>query len=188
MLMADTFAIFFVVLGFLLALPALWLLALGLWPKLVSDATTRCSQGLIRLFLIGLLPTFFAVVLIVIFKRIPGGLGNILAIATACFYLLFAQAGVAGLATCVGRRLESSTDQKGLWRATLRGAIVLELPFLLPVLGWFILFPVATIVGVGASFRFFLSRLFSVTRRRSDETDLADLPEFKNARPVGASQ
>ncbi|MBP9094791.1 hypothetical protein KBI23_27475, partial [bacterium] len=65
MLMADTLAIFLVVLGFLLALPGLWLLCSGLWPTAVSRTTLDCNSGLLFPFLVGIpisLVAFFATV------------------------------------------------------------------------------------------------------------------------------
>lgn len=54
MLMADTMAIFFVFLGFLLAFPGLWLLCRGLWPQTVANAAAVCQRGLIKPFFAGL--------------------------------------------------------------------------------------------------------------------------------------
>jgi hypothetical protein len=76
-----------------------------------------------------------------------------------CLYQLQANIGVAGLATTIGRRLPSPTDQLSPWRATLRGGIALELTYLLPFLGWFIVLPAATIIGTGAFNAGLLSRL-----------------------------
>src|SRR6266542_674561 len=45
MLMADTMAIFFVILGLLLALPGLWVLCRGLWPRAVAKAAELCGGG-----------------------------------------------------------------------------------------------------------------------------------------------
>ena len=54
MLMADTMAIFFVILGLLLAFPGLWVLCRGLWPRAVAKAAAVCGKGLIKPFLAGL--------------------------------------------------------------------------------------------------------------------------------------
>jgi hypothetical protein len=151
MLMADTLAIFFVILGLMLAFPGLWLLCRGLWPRLVEDATARCHQGLLKLFLTGLPLTVLMVLGAVVLSKIPGPLGKILAATAVCLYLVFAHIGVAGLATCIGQRLASSADSAQPWRATLRGGIILELPYLLPILGWFGLLPISIIIGCGAA-------------------------------------
>jgi uncharacterized membrane protein len=151
MLMADTMAVFFSVLGVMLAFVGLWLLARGLWPRSVEAACDRFERGLVIPFLAGLVPTAIALVMAAVLANAAGKLGGLLAISLVCTYVTFASVGVAGLATRVGLRLGSSIDASQPWRATLRGAIVLVLAFLAPVLGWFVLLPAATIVGAGAA-------------------------------------
>ncbi len=153
MLMADTLAIFLVVLGFLLALPGLWLLCSGLWPAAVSRTTLDCNSGLLFPFLVGIpisLVAFFATVFA---SKELGQASGFVSIAIVCFYVLFASVGIAGLTTVIGNRLPSPADIERPWKATIRGSIVLELAFLLPLLGWFVLLPSALIIGSGAAFR-----------------------------------
>ncbi len=158
--MADTMAIFFVILGLMLALPGLWLLCVGLWPRAVADSAETCSRGLIKPFLAGLPITIFTIVLAAVLNRVPGAVGNVSAIGIVCLYVIFAGAGTAGLATSIGRRLSSPADRERPWKATLRGSIVLELPFLLPVVGWFVVFPASMIIGSGAALLGLLKRAF----------------------------
>jgi len=49
----------------------------------------------------------------------------------------------------VGTRLASPGDPA--WKPHLRGGIVLALSFLVPFLGWLLLFPIALILGAGAA-------------------------------------
>src|SRR5215831_15726638 len=158
MLLADTMAIFLVVLGFMLALPGLWLLCRGLWPKRVNYAALTCGRSLYRPFLAGVPVTLVAVVLASLSKSMPGPLGTIWAGAIICLYLMQASVGVAGLATCIGERLASPSDTGRAWRATLRGSIVLVLTYLLPILGWFVIIPASFIVGSGSSALALLNR------------------------------
>jgi hypothetical protein len=151
MLMADTMAIFFVILGMLLAFPGLWLLCRGLWPDTVDSASARCAKGLWSSFLVGVLITLAMVLLTVILFKIPASLGKVAGISLICLYMVHAHAGVAGLASAIGRRLASPVDQERPWRSTLRGGVVLELTYLLPFLGWFGILPLSIIVGSGAA-------------------------------------
>lgn len=150
MLMADTMAIFFVILGFLLAFPGLWLLCRGLWPETVSSAATVCRSGLLKPFFAGL-----PITILMIFAAIAlgnlGPPGKIAAAVVVCLYLMFANCGVSGLATTIGERLPSRIDAGQVWRATLRGGVILELTYLLPILGWFGLLPISMTIGCGAS-------------------------------------
>src|SRR5262245_11736803 len=153
MLMADTMAIFFVILGLLLAFPGLWILCRGLWPHAVAKAAAVCGKGLIKPFLAGIPLTVVMIFAAAVLGNL-GPAGKIAAVATVCLYLMIANCGVAGLVTIVGERLEEPAgnfaSQKP-WRATLRGSIVLGLASLLPILGWFVILPVAMITGCGAN-------------------------------------
>ena len=151
MLMADTFAVFFVILGLLLAFPGLWLLCRGLWPNMVAGAADRCRKGLVKPILIGA-PVFAGVIVFaIVVARVPGGVGAIISAAIICAFAMVSNAGVAGFATCIGERLASPADAARPWKSTLRGGIVLELSYLLPVLGWFVILPLSVIIGCGAA-------------------------------------
>jgi hypothetical protein len=158
MLMADTMAIFLVVLGFMIALPGLWLLCRGLWPNRVNSAGLTCGKSLYKPFLVGLPVTLAALILASASRSIPGPLGSICAGAIICLYLMQASVGVAGLATSIGERLASSTDTGRAWRATLRGSVVLVLTYLLPILGWFMIIPASFIIGSGSAALSLLNR------------------------------
>ncbi len=149
MLMADTMAIFFVILGLLLAFPALWLLCSGLWPHAVKRAHSYADQGIVKPLLIGLPLTMIGIVMVGILKNLPGAVGTIGAIIVGSTVALFANAGLAGLVASLGQKLAARTDEEIGWRVSLRGGIVLVLSFLLPVLGWFILLPASMMVGFG---------------------------------------
>jgi hypothetical protein len=73
--------------------------------------------------------------------------------------MLQAHTGVSGLATSIGRRLSSPLDEQRPWRSTLRGGLVLELTYLLPFLGWFVILPASIIIGSGAANLGLLSKL-----------------------------
>ena len=156
MLMADTMAIFFVVLGVMLAFPGLWLLCRGLWPDRVAAAAATCSKGLTKSFLVGLPITGAMILAAVALSNVFGPLGNLGAIGIVCGYMLLAHSGIAGFATCIGQRLTSPADLERPWKATLRGGIVLELAYLLPILGWFVILPVSIIIGCGSATLSFL--------------------------------
>ena len=158
MLMADTMSIFFVVVGMLLAFAGLWLLCRGLWPHVVEAAAERCTKRIWPYFLAGL-PLTLVMIILARGLFLLGPIGKIAGIAVVCFYLLQANAGVSGLATAIGRRLPSKVDEHSPWRTTLRGGIALELTYLLPIVGWFVVLPVSMIIGTGAINLALLSKL-----------------------------
>lgn len=187
MLMADTMAIFFVILGLLLAFPGLWLLCRGLWPRAVANAAAICGKGLIKPFIAGLPVTVVMVFAAVALGNL-GPPGKIAAAAMVCLYMMFANCGVAGLTTAVGERLASSVDSEQPWRATLRGGVALGLASLLPILGWFVILPVSMTVGCGASLismlrSFVTSPVLNVASPKSAD-DTAGL----SATTIGAKQ
>jgi hypothetical protein len=153
MLFADTMAIFFVVVGVLIAFPSLWLLCAALCPDFVQRNVSAIEHGFLKSFLIGIPVVVASVILTGIIGKLPASFGQIGGILTFSLVMLFAQAGVAGVATLVGRRLKSPVDVERPWKATLRGGIVLVLSYLLPIVGWFLILPVSIIVGAGSSMR-----------------------------------
>jgi hypothetical protein len=159
MLMADTMSIFFVILGMMLALPGLWLLCRGLWPEAVAAAAERCRKGLWSSFLAGLPITILMAAVTAILFNVLGPVGKIAGVGVVCLYMLQAHAGVSGLATSIGRRLAAPLDEQRPWRSTLRGGVVLELTYLLPFLGWFVILPASIIIGSGAANLGLLSKL-----------------------------
>ena len=159
MLMADTMSIFFVILGMLLAFSGLWLLCRGLWPAAVAAAADRCGKRLWSSFLAGLPITILMVVIAKILFNVLGPVGKIASVGVVCLYMLQAHTGVSGLATSIGRRLASPIDEQRAWRSTLRGGVVLELTYLLPFLGWFVILPASIIIGSGAANLDLLSKL-----------------------------
>ncbi|MEO8435715.1 MAG: hypothetical protein ABI596_12525 [Pyrinomonadaceae bacterium] len=152
-------SIFFVVLGIMLAFSGLWLMCRGLWPDAVAAAADRCGQRLWSSFLAGLPVTIMTVVVTTLLFNVLGPLGKIAAVAVVCLFMLQAHTGVSGLATSIGRRLASPLDEQNAWRSTLRGGVVLELAYLLPLLGWFVILPASIIIGSGAANLGLLSNL-----------------------------
>ena len=159
MLMADAMSIFFVILGMMLALPGLWLLCRGLWPEAVANATDRCRKRLWSSFLAGLPIRILMIAATTLLFSMLGPVGKIAGVGLVSLYMLQAHTGVSGLVTAIGRRLATPVDEQRPWRSTLRGGVVLELAYLLPVLGWFVILPVSIVIGSGAANLGLLSRL-----------------------------
>jgi hypothetical protein len=171
MLMADTMAIFFTVLGVMLATPGLWLLCRGLWPDLVIDSATYCRSSLIKPFFIGLPIAGFGIFVVAILSKLPQPLAAITIIGFICLLLIYAHVGVSAIASVLGDRLPSPADKDRPWNATVRGGIVLELSYLLPVIGWFIILPISLIVGIGLTTRSLIFAIKRKTRRHSEVVD-----------------
>jgi len=151
MLMADMLKIFLIVLGFLLAFPALWLVYHGLFTRTIERARHRCQHNPVKCFLLGGLIAGGMVAGVAGASAAGGVAGQVVAVSVVVGCLLWAHLGLAGLATHLGRALPSNVDGLQPWRATLRGAVALELTYLLPFIGWFGALPLSWIYGAGAA-------------------------------------
>ena len=144
--MADVFAITLFFVGLVLVLPAVWLLFDGLWPGLVGRSQACIPAAPLKTFFAGLgVAALMAVVVVGLAAlNVP-----VLALVAFAAALGWSFVGVAALARHLGTRLSSTADAP--WRASLRGGVVLALSFLVPFLGWILVFPVALILGCGAT-------------------------------------
>ena len=167
MLLADTMAIFFVVLGLLITFPCLWLLCSAIWPRWVEQNYEAVERGVFKSFFIGIPVVAVAVVIVAVLGKLPASAGQIGGIMSFSFLMVFAQTGVAGLAKLIGRRLESPADLERPWKGTLRGGIVLVLSYLLPLVGWFLLLPGSIIVGAGSATRVLCGRIWMFIGRKA---------------------
>jgi hypothetical protein len=149
MLMADVLAVFFVVVGLLLAHLGVWLLSRGLWLGHVERAEKQVSERLVLTLLAGIPPTAVAFVVAIVLAKLGGGPGKALAALLGSGFLLFAHAGLSGAILHVGRRLGTSTDTP--WRSMFRGGVAVALAYAFPILGWFVLLPASILLGAGAS-------------------------------------
>jgi hypothetical protein len=150
MLMADTVAILLAVVGFLLSLQGLWLFCRALWPNKVIASATRCGRNPVKSLLAGIVVTLLMMLATVLAGQVPGP-GQILAFGIVSLYVVFSGIGVAGLATHMGQRLSSPTDDRRPWAATVRGGVVLELAYVVPIVGWFVILPASVVMGAGAA-------------------------------------
>jgi hypothetical protein len=146
MLMADVAVWTALFVGLMVVLPAVWLLFGALWPSAVQRAQERIPRKPVSTFFIGLGVSLLFTILV-------GVLGQASlappALIVASFGLGWSLLGVSALARHVGARLSSPGDPA--WKPHLRGGIVLALSFLVPFLGWMLVFPIAIVLGAGAA-------------------------------------
>lgn len=172
--MADTMAIFFTVLGLMLATPGLWLLCRGLWPDLVTESAVHCRRRMITPFFIGLPIAVFAFITVMFLSKLPQPFAAITIIGLLCSVLIYAHIGVTAIASILGERLPSPADKDRPWNATVRGGIVLELSYLLPVIGWFFILPISLIIGAGLTTRSLISTA-KKSRAKGGSTRIPDI-------------
>ena len=148
MLFSTVLTWLLIAVAFVVALPALWLLARGLWPEKVDKQRQVAARGLFKSFLIGLVPLIGGVFLITLISQIPkmGALSVLVGGALMAWGFI----GAGGIAALVGERLWPQVEP---WRQTKHGGLTLTCCALLPVVGWFALLPLLAILGWGINVR-----------------------------------
>ena len=151
MIMADVLAITMVIIGLLLSLNALLLFCRGIWTEATNDISELCTQGLKKNFFYGLIPSVVVVFFAIAIGENAKKIGKILSPTILSLFFLYSCIGLSGFATMIGKRLIA--DGESLWKTTMAGGTAFLLACLLPILGWFILFPCGLIIGCGAKMR-----------------------------------
>ncbi|MCP5559617.1 MAG: hypothetical protein H7A55_17870 [Verrucomicrobiaceae bacterium] len=155
MLFSTVLTWLLVAVGFVVALPALWLLSRALWPASATRGRDAAAGGLLKLFLLGLVPVIGASILVTILGKVLHN--GFLSALIGGLLLTWGFIGAGGIATLVGERLWPQLHVEP-WRQTQRGGLVLVCCALLPLIGWVVLLPMLAILGWGVNARAFLSR------------------------------
>ncbi len=151
MIMADIFFWIAITLGLLATFIAHWLAAQALLPQAVARSAEAYARRPVACCLYGVLiglPT--VLILIGALDKLPHPVLKVLAVLLLAVILVIAFLGSAGLAKRIGLGLPSPADAERPARPVLRGGVVLGLVFISPVLGWFVLMPMAFLSGLGA--------------------------------------
>jgi hypothetical protein len=129
------------------ALPGLALTWGLVCPGVVARARVRLERTPGRCFLLGLAG--------LVFGAIGGGIGFAMGPVVGWFGLVLlvalASVGAAGLAALMGERLRAEGVAASRAGALLRGAIALELAVVVPVIGWFVVLPLGTVMMLGSA-------------------------------------
>lgn len=152
MIMADVLLWTFVILGFFVVTVSYWVAAVALAPSLVEGASDRYGTSPWKSLLIGALvgiPLFG--VGLALANLGPAAVKMIGVIAVLVTFLA-GLCGSAGLCLRIGKGLFNPLDTEQPWLRVKRGGIVLGLMIIFPVLGWFFVFPLALLSGLGALF------------------------------------
>jgi len=150
MIFADILFWFLMVAGAYLALNAYWLAAVALFRPAVERAHETYATRPVAATLVGLVTLVPVGLVFAVFARAPHPAVKLLTGAALMVPLILALIGSAGLADRIGAGLDSPVDGAQPWRRVLRGGAVLALLFVVPVLGWFTVFPLTLASGLGA--------------------------------------
>jgi hypothetical protein len=150
MIFADILFWFLMVAGAYLALNAYWLAAVALFRPAVERAHETYATRPVTATLVGLAALVPVGMVFAVFARAHHPAVKILTGAALMVPLILALVGSAGLADRIGAGLGSPFDDVQPWRRVLRGGAVLALLFVVPLLGWFAVFPLTLASGIGA--------------------------------------
>jgi hypothetical protein len=146
--MSVVFGWLAIALGFVIALPSLWMCCEALWPERSRLKNEVALTGLWKSLLIGIVPFVLSVFLLN--KLGKAGLAGVIPMGLV---LLWGFIGASGLASAIGARLWPYLAADRPWKQTMRGGFVLAGAALLPVVGWFFVLPFILILGWGISVR-----------------------------------
>ncbi len=151
MIMADVFAIYGTLLALGIALPGMLLAWRLLLPKIVTRAEQRLEQTPWQCLFGGGFMLFVYLIPVIILFNLPWGIFNGLGLGAIFGLIAITSLGAAGLAGLMGRRLQGLGLETSVVGATIRGAVVLELAAVFPLIGWFIFIPLAFMISLGAT-------------------------------------
>jgi len=149
--LGSTIFVVVLVLAMLLALTGYFLFARALFPSFVGRAEQAWSERPAVSFALGLPTTFVLAGISIGLLKAPAAALRLIGFPLTGLAIGFVFAGTAGLAAWIGRGLSTPSDAGREWVTLLRAGIVLELTMLFPLLGWFLVFPIAVIGGAGAA-------------------------------------
>jgi hypothetical protein len=152
--MADMYAIFGSLILIGLSYPALltgwWLL----FPERVEKTRLTISETPKKSFWIGLLSALIAAIPAMILFNLPSQFTQVLAWIWVVIVLAAASLGAAGLAAEIGLRMNWKNDgQFQSLGAFIRGAVLIELASVFPVIGWLLIIPFGTLISLGGTVR-----------------------------------
>ena len=150
--MADLTAIFGILLVLGIAFPGLLAAWWLLFPHAVERARLRLEKTPGRCLGLGLGLALVALIPILIFLNLPFGPAKFTGWVMAALVLVAASVGAAGLAGRMGAQLTPlASRQITPAGAFVRGAVVLELAAVFPVIGWLVFLPLTTLAALGAA-------------------------------------
>ena len=155
----DMMGIISFFIGVLIAYPALLIVLSIMFVGRTSKAAHRIDRGFRLPFIVGAVVAAISVFLVVALLSAGGQLQLIGAILFLIFSF-WGTLGIAGMAQVFGARISAmgARERSPLYEMVSGGA-VLTFAFAFPFLGWFVVLPIATVIGLGAATLSIFTRL-----------------------------
>ena len=151
MILADVVAVVLSQVGLQLAVPACFLVARAVLPRLSRQSELRLTHTPWRSLFIGVVLLVPLLLPALVLMNVAPGPGKAAGVLWLGVYFGIALVGCGGLAARIGAALRGPADVDRPWLGTLKGGVALVLACGVPVLGWFLLLPVVVVAGTGAA-------------------------------------
>ncbi len=133
--------------GILLIAVAYAVCGSALLPRAAERGRERLAQRPLRTLLVGLgLSVPWMLVAILLIASGKGSIVGLVGAGLAIAWVLVALLGLASVALHVGSRGEVGPAR---WTTTVRGAAIVSLTWMLPIVGWFVALPLSLACGLG---------------------------------------
>ncbi|MEO1286449.1 MAG: hypothetical protein AAFV93_01670 [Chloroflexota bacterium] len=143
----------------IVAYPALLIVLSLFFQKRTQKARIRIEQGLIAPFFVGLvlaIPSYGLALAMISAGSVLQFLGAVLALLIATWGAI----GIAGMAQQFGQRMADLSDgEQSTLKMWLSGGFVITLAIAFPLVGWFIIMPLCSVIGLGAATMSLFTRL-----------------------------
>lgn len=149
--MADVSAFFGILLFLGLVFPGLLSAVWLLFPATVERARLRLERTPWQCFWLGGVLTALIAIPTTILMVLPSGPAQFLGFTVLAIVLTIASVGAAGLVSKMAGHLATFSRDLSPAGAFLRAVLALELAAAFPLVGWFILAPLAAVVSLGAT-------------------------------------
>lgn len=149
--MTDVYIVTLSITGMLISYPGLAVALNLLLPNTTRRAYHCLADTPIRTFFLGLVVTGFFVFWIAFATQSNAGPIKALGFVVALIGMGVASIGAAALARLIGKRIGQLTGSSSELGSMVRGAVVYELACIVPVVGWFLFFPLTSLMIMGAA-------------------------------------
>jgi hypothetical protein len=149
--MSDVSAIFGILITLGIAFPGMLTAWWLLFPGTIERASQRLEMTPWSCWWFGLGLTLVITIPTMILISLPFGPAKFLGWTLASVALTLSGLGAAGLVTIMGRGINRSSSNVSIVGGFVRGAVALELAAVFPLIGWFLVIPLTTIISIGGT-------------------------------------
>ena len=149
--MSDVSAIFGILLTLGISFPGMLTASWLLFPLTIERAQKRLDETPWSCWWLGFALCFILAVPTMILLSLPYGPAKFIGWTLVVIVLSLSCLGAAGLVAMMGKQISRHSSNLLTVGMFVRGAVALELAAVFPLIGWFLVIPLATILSLGAT-------------------------------------